>query len=1305
MAADMHVADPVGAAEWFFERAAAELSADAAFALATLKRVREANRDCEDTASAAKSGKQYTAKVCAQSLAKFVARDAPIVPGKPGQFSGKAAPIGEQWEALRNAGSAGSVSCSDADFELSKEMFAEYRRDVAFVHSIAFDRDERKEVSAEEWCAARLKALSCTRTNPTEGVTTGTSYWLYSKVIERAAVLAEQVAADDSAVTCSLGGARKANARDSARQGRALFLAGQLRQEQGDTKTALKHFKNASLANVPGAALAAGKCLLEMAKVAKRCSPFDSIIDELAHTTAATTAAEAAEVFQKEADAGNPDAMVLLGNCRLADNGMARNDPECAVALFTRAVELNCRAGMNALGNCYRDGVGIAADPVKARALFVAASAPATGTASSSTASTGSTVSATDEEVAKLDGICNLALCFLDGIGGPCNPGYGVQLLVDVAKKGCMRAYTHLGMISSGEHGCGLARSPPASLPPAQWLFQKAADTNDPRGVFKYGMLLVSRHLQARLCTTTTTTATTTMSAKPPLCCSACGFDFYRTSRTCKQLQCGTILLTQAALSGITEAHAHVANALRAMDGGRLRNIRDPTASFLKLYLRGDALGDTLSQYSLAEYHHSISENERALHFASRASDAGFSAGTVLLGTICGTQGRHATAVSHYKAAANAGNLEGIHALAWCFKLGRGVEQDTSKAALLFRSASSKGHLPSRFEAWVCCQQGHHHGGGCGGGSTSSADRNSCGEMRRNNGGAAFDVCGSIADPTFVAFLNACKQGTMDSSSDSLAQFSISEDRMMLIAQYYTDASSAANNVGKMLVAMHTAVEPSTGRTGSALAASNGHLASLHAVLAHRLTHVLPALAKDRTIKIANTITDFNFGITLQDGHGKMMLQRAAEHGHWNVVKWLLKEGALDGFDGAWSSPSSSSSSPTALGSNRGGGPAAVVGGSLGGSQESILDAFDEFATLVVQEGPMDVATDVLVERAALLAAAAADVCVALERTTASSHDHDHGAAEDGDGGSSSAAAVFAGFVLMNAAGRLMRVVDGTPYFVDVHRTFWTTTVESKQLLVRLLQRLEVDGLYRNHPDRSWRCKCYACPGCDQNLRGNRDDLTPTMLTFLAGTAQTLAYFLNHTTPTEDVVPAGLIRQMVTTMSHFINSNVVHVHANAKPKWRGHRTKSRRYIQRHVKPFVCYPGGGGGSGLMPSSNGFGMEDARLFNQDLLPTLSVRDAADAAMDVFQASTAWASAQHSGAADTCLLNAANEIASSLYTTIAESKSASTPFEQPFPVLVILPAEVEAKDTQLKREAAMVHNQQMALAVTIICKGCNT
>lgn len=1298
----IHGTDPFGAAEWFFQRAAAELSPDAAFALATLKRVREASGDAADAIAAVKAGMRYS-KEDAESCAKYVARDKQIMPAKPeDQFVGKATAVSKRWEVLRNAGSAG---CSDADFELSKEMFAEYNRDVTFMHATAFERGERDGVSVKEWCAARIKALGNSRTNPTEEATPRTSYWLYSKVIERAAVLAEQVAADESAVTCSLGGARQVNTRDFARQGHAHFLAGQLRQEQGNTKTALEHFKAASLANVPGATIAVGKCLLNKQNVACKYIPNGDEDDDLCDMckdegfeaqsalpalgqTPLTAVANPCTWFKKEADAGNPEAMVLLGNCHLTGTGVATKDPECAVALYQRAVELNCGAGMNALGKCFQDGVGVAADPTKARALFVAASASGSAPVSASSTPTANKVPPTDAN-ATLDGNCNLALCFVNGIGGPCNHAYGVRLLTEAAQKGSARAHALLGMICTQKSQSALL-SPPTTLPTARWLFRKAADANDSLGLYKYGMLLVRPHLQQ------SSFATVTTSSQPPLCCGASGFRFHEISGECKQLHCGTALLLQAAQSGVTEAYSHAANGLRAMAGSDSRTLSKGYAKLaLITYLRGDDLGDASSQYSLAEYYLSISEGDRALHFAGRASDNGFAAATVLLGTICDSQGKHAAAANHYEAAANAGNLEGIHALAWCFKLGRGVQQDNGKAASLFRSASTKGHLPSRFESWVCCQQGHH-----GGGSTNGVGSSSSSSMVRRgsaSNAAAFELSGRIADPSFVAFLNACKQGTMDSNSDALAQWPIKEERMMLVAQYYTDASAAtftaafgasrrnhggSSNVGETLVAMHTAVEPSTGGTGSALAASNGHLASLQTVLAHRLSHVLPALARDRKFDVANVITDFNFGITLQDRHGKMMIQLAAKHGHWNCVRWLMEQGALAGF-GTWSSSPSSSS-----GSGASAAAPAAVSTSMDGSQEIILDAFDEFATLVAEGGPADVETDVLVRRATLLAAAAADVRMDLEQTSPAHAD---------DGGSDASPAVFAGFTIMNAVGRMMRIADGKPCLANVRRTFWTS--ESKRLLVLLLQRLEADGLFCDSSQthkRNWRCHCYGCPG-QTSRNSSRNVLTLTMLTFLAGPARALVHLLKHATPSDDVVPAGLVRTMVETMSQFLNSSTVHMYANAEPKRlepRSPAEKAQRNAGHHMKPFVCFPGK---CGMTSSPGGFSSEDAHLFNEDLLSTLSVRDAANAAMDVLQASTVWVSTQHhTEAADTCLLNAANRLASSLHATITESKSANAAFKNPFPASVALPADLAGKEAQLTFEAAMVHDLQTALAV---------
>ena len=1309
VATPMHGADPFGAAEWFFERAAAELSPDAAFALATLKRVREASGDAADAIAAANAGTRYSKD--AQSCAKYVARDTQIIPAKPeDQFVGKAATASERWEVLRNAGSAG---CSDADFELSKEMFAAYNRDVTFMHATAFERGERDGISVKEWCAARLEALDNPRTNPTEEATPRTSYWLYSKVIDRAAVLAEQVAADESAVTCSLGGARKVNTRDSARQGHAHFLAGQLRQEQGNTKTALEHFKAASLANVPGATVAVGKCLLNNQNVARKHIPngdedddrFDVCKDDEGFEaqsslpalgqTPLTAVANPYTWFKKEADAGNPEAMVLLGNCHLTGTGVATKDPECAVALYQRAVELNCGAGMNALGKCFQDGVGVAADPTKARALFAAASASGSAPVSASSTATANKAPPMDAN-ATLDGNCNLALCFVNGIGGPCNHAYGVRLLTEAAQKGSARAHAHLGMICTHKSRSSLL-SPSTTPPTARWLFRKAADANDPLGLYKYGMLLVRPHLQQSSFTTVAT------SSQPPSCCGASGFHFHKISGECKQLHCGTALLLQAAQSGITEAYSHAANGLRAMAGSDSRTLSKGYAkAALIAYLRGDALGDASSQYSLAEYYLSISEGDRALHFAGRASDNGFAAATVLLGTICDTQGQHAAAANHFKAAANAGNLEGIHALAWCFKLGRGVQQDNGKAASLFRSASTKGHLPSRFESWVSCQQGHHGGGGSTNGVGCSSSSSSMVRRGSASNGTAFELSGRIADPTFVAFLYACKQGTMDSNSDALAQWPIKEERMLLVAQYYTDASAAtytaafgtsrgnrvgSSNVGETLVAMHTAVEPLTGGTGSALAASNGHLASLQTVLAHRLSHVLPALARDRKFNVANVITDFNFGITLQDRHGKMMIQRAAKHRHWNCVRWLMGEGALAGF-GTWSylPPSSSGSGASAA-------APAAVSTSMDGSQEIILDAFDEFATLVAEGGPADVETDVLVRRATLLAASAADVRMDLEHTSSPHAD---------DGGSDASPAVFAGFAIMNAVGRMMRIADGKPCVADVRRTFWTSG--SKELLVLLLQRLEADGLFYDSSQthkRNWRCRCYGCPGGEQTLRNSSTNvLTLTMLTFLAGPAHALAHLLKHTTPSDDVVPAGLVRTMVETMSQFLNSSTVHMYANAEPKRpepRSPAEKAQRKVGHHVKPFVCFPGK---SGMMSSPGGFSSEDAHLFNGDLLSTLSVRDAANAAMDVLQASSVWVSTQHhTEAADTCLLNAANEIASSLHATITESKSANAAFMEPFPASIALQTDLAGKETQLTFEAAMVHDLQTALAVEIL------
>jgi TPR repeat protein len=137
---------------------------------------------------------------------------------------------------------------------------------------------------------------------------------------------------------------------------------------------------------------------------------------------------------------------------------------------------------------------------------------------------------------------------------------------------------------------------------------------------------------------------------------------------------------------------------------------------------------------------------------------------------------------------ADSGSVDGMYELGWCHKEGTGVAKSLEAARRIFQRAETKGHLPSRFEMWVCLNEL----------DVSGAARLSAGST---TSGSTFILSGAVADPGFVAFFAACKQhGRID------------PHRLNLFAKYYMQT----------LPSIHTSKDAGSGLTGFAHVASGG---------------------------------------------------------------------------------------------------------------------------------------------------------------------------------------------------------------------------------------------------------------------------------------------------------------------------------------------------------------------------------------------------------------------------------------------------------------------------------------------------
>ncbi|MBR2663604.1 MAG: toll/interleukin-1 receptor domain-containing protein [Clostridia bacterium] len=204
--------------------------------------------------------------------------------------------------------------------------------------------------------------------------------------------------------------------------------------------------------------------------------------------------------LEASANAGNTEAMVLLGDCFLNGWGTAPEE-EKAFGWFQRAAEQGNTQGMIGLGNCYLSGIGTEPDPAEVFQwnLRAAEAGDSSGMLNAASCYEEGYGTEKNTELA-LDwyqksaeagyelGMYHLARCYRAGIGTEADPEQAFRWMEKLAEAGNITGMYNTALMY--QNGYGTAENPEEAY---RW-YRQAADAGDPDAMWMTGSCIESRY-------------------------------------------------------------------------------------------------------------------------------------------------------------------------------------------------------------------------------------------------------------------------------------------------------------------------------------------------------------------------------------------------------------------------------------------------------------------------------------------------------------------------------------------------------------------------------------------------------------------------------------------------------------------------------------------------------------------------------------------------------------------------------------------------------------------------------------------
>ena len=163
--------------------------------------------------------------------------------------------------------------------------------------------------------------------------------------------------------------------------------------------------------------------------------------------------------LETSAEAGNVDAMMLLGDCLMKGAG-TEADPEAAFRWYSKAADKGHTPGMVALSNCLVFGTGTAADPEQAFSWSMKAA-----------------------EAGDLAGMVNVASCYEEGFGVSRDSNQTFQWYQRAAEAGYDLGMYHLARCY--RDGIGTEADPGRTF---YWM-DKLAQSGNPEGMYNLALM------------------------------------------------------------------------------------------------------------------------------------------------------------------------------------------------------------------------------------------------------------------------------------------------------------------------------------------------------------------------------------------------------------------------------------------------------------------------------------------------------------------------------------------------------------------------------------------------------------------------------------------------------------------------------------------------------------------------------------------------------------------------------------------------------------------------------------------------
>jgi TPR repeat protein len=204
--------------------------------------------------------------------------------------------------------------------------------------------------------------------------------------------------------------------------------------------------------------------------------------------------------LEASAQAGNTEAMVLLGDC--CQNGWgAAPDGEKAFRWFQQAAEQGNTQGMIGLGNCYLHGVGTEPDPAQVfqwnlraaeagdpSGMLNAASCYEEGFGTEKNAALSLEWYQKSAEAGYELGMYHLSRCYRAGIGTEADPKQAFRWMKKLAETGNTSGMYNTALMY--QNGYGTPENPEEAY---RW-YRKAAEAGDPDAMWMTGACIESRY-------------------------------------------------------------------------------------------------------------------------------------------------------------------------------------------------------------------------------------------------------------------------------------------------------------------------------------------------------------------------------------------------------------------------------------------------------------------------------------------------------------------------------------------------------------------------------------------------------------------------------------------------------------------------------------------------------------------------------------------------------------------------------------------------------------------------------------------